>query len=98
MEIDINNIGVAQKLRNSKNVSEELKLETIEYIEQLQKLVNDLSLQPVISSDGKPYKYMTVRKALRNIEMVERGFLSDIQTKKEIVKDNIDYIKSAYSI
>jgi len=50
MEIDLNNITIVQKLTNSKEVSEELKLETIKYIGQLQKLVNDLSLQNVSES------------------------------------------------
>ena len=48
MEIDIKNIGVVQQLRNSKEVSDELKEQAIKYIETLQTLVNQLSLHNVM--------------------------------------------------
>ena len=98
MNFDLGNTTVVEKLTNTKEVSKELKQEAIKYIETLQTLVNQLSLQPVISSNGEPHEYMNVSKALRNIEMVERGWLSDIQTKEEIIKENLEYIKKSYSI
>jgi hypothetical protein len=52
MEIDIKNIGVVQQLRNSKEVSDELKEQAINYIETLQTLVNQLSLHDVMICRG----------------------------------------------
>lgn len=74
MEIDLNNIGVARKLKNSKEVSEELKQETIKYIETLQTVVNQLSLQPVmltLPNDAEIDDIVHLKGTHKNTEFAE---------------------------